>query len=134
MSTSAQPSDAEAQAAQAVVRAFHEALRRADVPAIQQLLAPDAVVLEGGHLESREEYLRHHVSADIEFAKAVPATVTASTATVSGQTAWVRSTSVSQGTFRGRAIKLTGAELVVLTRAAAVWEIRAIHWSSHAAR
>ena len=127
----AQPSDPEALAVQAVVRSFHEALHRGDVEAIRQLLAGDAVILESGRLESRQEYLRHHVDADIEFAKAVASKVTTSEATISGQTAWVRSTSVSQGTFRNRVLKLVGAELVVLTRAAARWEIRAIHWSSH---
>ena len=132
--TVAQPSAPEAVAAQAVVRAFHEALRRGDAAAVQRLLAADAVVLESGQMESREEYLRHHLSADIEFAKAAPSKVTASEALVSGQVAWVRSTSVSQGKFRDRAIKLNGAELVVLTRGATAWEIRAIHWSSHEAK
>ena len=127
----AQQSDADALAAQAAVRSFHDALRRGDAKAIQDLLATDAVILESGHVESRLEYLRHHLSADIEFARAVPSRLIRSEATVSGQTAWVRSATVSQGKFRKRNIKLSGAELVVLTRAASGWEIRAIHWSSH---
>ncbi|MDF0675495.1 MAG: nuclear transport factor 2 family protein [Nitrospira sp.] len=126
----AQQSDPDALAAQAAVRSFHEALRRGDVQAVQELLATDAVILEGGHLESRQEYLRHHLSADIEFAKAVPSKVTKSETTVSGQTAWVHSVTVSQGKFHNRKIKLSGAELVVLTRTASGWEIRAVHWSS----
>lgn len=130
----AQPADPEALAAQAVVRAFHEALRKGDVAAVERLLASDAVVLEGGELESRQEYLRHHLGADIEFARAVPSKVTSSEATVAGQAAWVRSTTVAQGTFRNRTMKLVGAELVVLTRGAVAWEIRAIHWSSHDAK
>ena len=127
----AQHTDPDALAAQAVVRSFHEALRRGDVQAVQQLLAPDAVILESGYVESRHEYLSHHLSSDVEFAKAVPSRVTKSEATVSGQTAWVRSATVSQGKFRNRNIKLSGAELVVLTRTATSWEIRAVHWSSH---
>lgn len=126
--------DPEALAAQAVVRSFHEALRRGDVRAVEALLATDAVILEGGQLESREAYLRHHLSADIEFAKAVPSKVTQSEATVSGQTAWVRAATVSQGRFRNRDINLSGAELVVLTRTASGWVIRAVHWSSHASQ
>lgn len=82
-------------------------------------------------MESREEYLKHHLSADIVFAKAVPSKTLRSEATVSGQTAWVRSATSSQGKFRNRNIKITGAELVVLTRTSTAWEIRAIHWSSH---
>lgn len=128
---SAQPPDAEAAAVQAVVRSFHDALRRGDAQAAQSLLAADAVILEGGHMESREEYLKHHLGADIEFAKAVSSKVIRSEATVAGQTAWVRSATSSQGKFRSRNVNLSGAELVVLTRTSAGWEIRAIHWSSH---
>lgn len=127
----AQQPEPDARAALAAVRSFHDALRRGDVPAVQELLAPDAVILESGHLESRQEYLRHHLGADIEFAKAVPTEVTSSEATVSGQAAWVRSATTSQGKFRNRKISLSGAELVVLTRTAKGWEIRAVHWSSH---
>lgn len=110
--------------------AFHDALRRGDEEAVKQLLAADAAILENGHIESRSDYLRRHLGADIDFAKAVPSEVTGSEATVSGDTAWVHSSSVAQGKFRDRVIKLTSAELVVLTRAAAGWEIRAVHWSS----
>ena len=127
----AQPPDPDAAAVQAVVRSFHDALRRGDAQAVQSLLAADAVILEGGHMESREEYLKHHLGADIEFAKAVPSKTTRTEATVSGEAAWVRSATSSQGKFRNRTVKLSGAELVVLTRASARWEIRAIHWSSH---
>jgi ketosteroid isomerase-like protein len=132
--TLAQPLGQDAVAAESVVRSFHEALLRGDGAAVRRILAPDAVVIESGQVESREEYLRHHLASDIEFARAVPSTITALVATVSGQTAWVRSTSTSQGTFRDRAIRLQGAELVVLTRGSTSWEIRAIHWSSHESR
>jgi ketosteroid isomerase-like protein len=130
VNASAQQPDSEALAAQAVVRSFHDALRRGDAQAAQVLLAADAVILEGGHMESREEYLKHHLSADIEFAKAVPSRTTRSEATVSGQTAWVRSATSSQGKFRNSTVNLSGVELVVLTRTSAGWEIRAVHWSS----
>ncbi len=115
---------------ESVVSSFHEALRSGNVEAVKQLLAPDAIVVEGGQVESREEYLSHHLAADIEFAKAVPSKRLASKATVNGQTAWVSSTSSSEGTFRSRTIKLQGAELVVLSKSSSSWVIRAIHWSS----
>lgn len=130
----AQASDPEAVAAQAVVRAFHDALRLGQVQAVEELLAPDAVILEGGHLESRQDYLQHHLPADIAFAQAVPAELTRSVATVQGDAAWVHSSSVSKGRFRQRDVRLAGAELVVLTRTASGWRIRAIHWSSHTAQ
>lgn len=128
---SAQPADPAARAAEAAVRSFHEALQRGDEATVRRLLAADAVILESGSLETRDEYLRHHLKADIEFTRSVPPRVTAMAATVAGPTAWVRSESVSQGTFRDRPVHLAGAELMVLTRGAAGWEVRAIHWSSH---
>src|SRR5687767_10344736 len=106
---------------EAVVRAFHEALQSGNVPAVKRLLAADSVILESGQLESRDEYLRHHLAADIEFAKAVPSRVLSSEATINGDTAWVRSVSATAGTFRNRPIKLARAELVVLTRTGSTW-------------
>lgn len=117
--------------AESVVRSFHDALRTGDAARVKQLLAPDAVIIEAGHLESREEYLSHHLSADIEFAKSVPSQLLSSRTTVHGATAWVQSATSSTGSFRDQAVKLVGAELVVLTRAGSSWEIRAIHWSSY---
>ncbi len=116
---------------QATVHSFHEALLAGNVATVKQLLATDAVILENGHLESREEYLNHHLSSDIEFAKAVPIQILSSRVQVSGETAWVTSTTTSVGTFRNRPVKLAGVELVVLTRKGLAWEVRAIHWSSH---
>jgi hypothetical protein len=35
-----------------------------------------------------------------------------------------------EGEYRGKAVDIASAELLVLTRAPAGWRIRAIHWSS----
>lgn len=125
--TSAQ---AQAPSPDSVVSAFHAALRNGNAEAVKQLLATDAIVVEGGQVESREQYLSHHLAADIEFAKAVQTKPLSSQTTVNGATAWVSSTSASEGQFRGRPVKLRGAELVVLTQSASSWVIRAVHWSS----
>ena len=52
--------------------AFHAALAAGDSAAALALLAPDAVVLESGEVETRAEYAAHHLAADIEFSRAVP--------------------------------------------------------------
>lgn len=96
------------------------------------LLATDAVILEGGSRESREEYRTHHLAADIEFVQAVPGRRLAPVVSVSGNAAWVSSTSNTQGTFRGKKVDLEGAELAILARTDSGWIIRAIHWSSQA--
>lgn len=131
LSAPARAEDSAARAsAKATAAAFQQALQSGDAAAVRRLLAPDAVVLEGGHQESLEEYLSHHLAADIEFAKAVPSRLVAMEAQVDGATAWVWSTRTSEGQFRKQALKLVNAELMVLTRLGEGWQIRAIHWSS----
>lgn len=118
----------------AAVTAFHDALARADSAAALALLAPDAVILESGDLETRAEYRAHHLPADIAFTRAVPSTGESSTVVLAGDVAWVTSTSRSTGTFQGRPVNSQNAELIVLSRDSAGWRIRAIHWSSRSRR
>jgi ketosteroid isomerase-like protein len=112
------------------VRAYHTALATGDSLAALRLLAPDAVILESGGVESRAEYRSHHLSADIEFASAVPSVRGEIAVTVAGDIAWASSTSTTEGMMGERRIKSSGAELMVLSRTAEGWRIRAIHWSS----
>ena len=112
------------------VDAFHDALRRGDGPAAMKLLAPDAIILEGGGIETRAEYESHHLAADMEFAKAVPSARSDVRVQLDGNTAWLTSASRTQGTFKERPINSRGAELMVLTKTPDGWRIRAIHWSS----
>ena len=119
----------------AAITAFHRALRAGDTAAVMALLAPDVVILESGDVESRAEYRAHHLAADVEFARAVGGVRTSPSVKVAGDAAWATATSVTTGTFRGRAINSAGAELMVLTRGEdGQWRIRAIHWSSHTRR
>jgi ketosteroid isomerase-like protein len=92
------------------------------------------VVLESGGAESRDEYRSHHLAADMEFARAVREARSPLRVAVRGDAAWVSSTSTASGTFRGRPVNSTAAELMVLTREATGWRIRAIHWSSRSRR
>lgn len=130
----AQSTAADSSAVAATVRAYHEALARGDSAVALRLLAADAVILEGGGRETREEYRSHHLPADIQFAQAVPAKRSVPQVTLSGDVAWASSTSTMQGTYRGQAVNSVGAELMVLSKTAAGWVIRAIHWSSRTAR
>ena len=116
------------------VRAYDRALSSGDSLAALALLALDAVILESGGVETREEYRSHHLPGDIQYARAVPSQEQRLAVRVRGDVAWSWSTSVTQGEFRGRQINSSGAELMVLTRTMAVWKISAIHWSSRARR
>lgn len=113
-----------------VVRQFHDALARRDSGAALALLAEDVVVLESGGIESRAEYRSHHLAADMQFAAAVHGHTGPLHVVISGDAAWVTSTTDVTGTAEGRAINNTSAELMVLTRTQAGWRIRAVHWSS----
>ena len=126
----AQSPAADSTAVTASVHAFHQALAAGDRAGALRLLAADAVILESGARQSRDEYAAHHLAEDIEFARAVPIERSALQITVSGDVAWANSTSLMRGTYRNRAIDTAGVELMVLSRTATGWVIRAIHWSS----
>ena len=114
----------------AVVERYHAALAAADTAAAMALLAPDAVVLESGGLETRAEYREHHLPADMEFAREVSHERASIAVRVEGPVAWAHSTSTSRGRFRDREVNSRGVELMVLRRTSRGWQIEAIHWSS----
>lgn len=118
----------------ATVDRFHAALAAGDSVAALAILADDVVILESGARESRDDYRAHHLIADIAFARAVPSRRGAMAVQIRGDVAWVTGTSASQGEYRGRPINSTGAELIVLSKEAGGWKIRAIHWSSRSIR
>ncbi len=130
----AQDTTADSAAVAAVVREYHEALASGDSTTALSLLSEDAIILEGGGIETRDEYRSGHLRGDIGFAKAVSREGSAIAVTVRGNVAWAASTSVTQGEYRDRTINSRGAELAVLTRTSDGWRIHAIHWSSRTVR
>jgi ketosteroid isomerase-like protein len=127
---SGQSSDADSAAVRAVVETFHSAIREGKPEAAAVTLADDAIMLEAGGVETREEYVKGHLPADIEFEKGVSTTRSPIRVVVSGDTAWVNSTSEVTGTYQGKPVNFLGAESMVLTRLKTGWRIRMIHWSS----
>ena len=127
----ASATSADSAAVAGAVVAYHDALVAGDSAKALALLATDAVILESGGVETREEYRGHHLPGDIAFARAVRSERTSPRVRVRGNVAWAWSTSVVQGTYRERAINSAGAELMVLGRTPdGRWLIHAIHWSS----
>lgn len=116
--------------ARAAVARFHAALAAGDSAAALGLLAPDALILESGTIETREEYRSGHLAADIEFAKVTTHEPAPASVTERGDAAWVSTAGRTTGTFRGRAVDVNSAELMVLTRTPEGWRIAAVHWSS----
>jgi ketosteroid isomerase-like protein len=129
----AQSPSADAAAVTAVVSGFHTALKAGNAAEVMRLLAADALLLEAGGIETRAEYEKNHLPADIEFEKAIASTRTPSRVTVAGEAAWAVTTSEFKGTFQNRPVDSIGVELMVLSRdPAAGWRIRSIHWSGRA--
>jgi len=129
-SGSAQKSTADSVAVVRVGTRFHTALETGDTTTIKQLLAPDLRVLESGAVETRADYIAHHLAADIEFAKSVRSESRLTSYSREGSVAWLVSTSSARGSFRGRQVDSVGAELMILSKTRLGWRIRAIHWSS----
>lgn len=124
-----------AEAASRTADRFHAALAAGDRAAVEMLLHRDAVVLEGGALETRLEYLGHHFGEDAAFLRTAERTPVHRRTEVAGDVAWVASTSRLTGTYEGRPLDLGSAELLVLRRDDATpdgWRVAAVHWSSGA--
>lgn len=116
------------------VTRFHAALAAGDSGTALALLTDDATILESGDAETKSDYRAHHVRADIEGARALPGQRTPIAVRVRGDVAWITTSTLTRGTYHGRPVNSGGAELMVLSREAGSWRIRAIHWSSHARR
>jgi ketosteroid isomerase-like protein len=84
------------------VHSFHAALSQGDAQAALILLAQDAVILESGFSQSREEYAREHLGEDIAFAKAVQTMRTNESVYHEAGVAWTTATTRAQGNFNGR--------------------------------
>jgi ketosteroid isomerase-like protein len=128
---SAQTSADEA-AVRTAVTGFHSALTAGDVKKAMSLIADDAVFLEAGGVETRAQYEKDHLPADIEFEKGVKVKRSPIRIVVVGDAAWASSTTEFQGTFQGRTIDSLGAELMVLSKVGGAWKIRAVNWSGRA--
>lgn len=126
--------ESDSAAVAAVVERYHQALESGDSAGALAILTSDAIILESGGMETREEYRSHHLPADIAFARAVKTVRGPIRVVVRGDVAWAASTNIVEGEFRGRRVNSASAELMVLTRAADGWKIAAIHWSSRTRR
>jgi ketosteroid isomerase-like protein len=113
-----------------VLDAFYGAIKRGDAQAAMSVIAPDALFIESGTLETRAEYEANHLPADIAFEKQVDGKRDPLRVTFAGDTAWVIATTAYDGEFDGAPVSFVSAQLMVLTKDAEAWKIRSIHWSS----
>ena len=113
-----------------VIEQFHAAVAAADSAMAAGLLTAEALILESGGQETKEEYFSHHFHGDAAFLAGTTREPGTSQLRLIGDAAWVASISRIHGTFRDRDIDSNSAELMVLQRTPEGWRIAAIHWSS----
>ena len=114
----------------AIVDKFYGGVKAGDTKAVMQLIAPDAVFVESGKIETRAEYEANHLPADIEFESQTKGTRGPSQVTfgANGNAAWV----ISRAEYdEGNPEKYINTQLMVLTRENGEWKIRSISWSSN---
>lgn len=112
------------------LESFYAAMKNAENSVAMALVADGAVFVEGGRLETRDEYEKNHLPADISFEKQVTGKRGPWQITFRDDTAWAIATTDYDGIFDGAPVAFTSAQLAVLTREDAGWRIRSIHWSS----
>jgi len=116
-----------------VVALFRRSLTSGDSVRAVSVLANDLIVMEGGSAESYAEYLGHHLAADIKASRSSNGERTITRVTVIGDAAFLTARTLTPGTTTNPQGS-ESAELMVLSRSAAGWRIRAIHWSSRRRR
>lgn len=114
----------------AAVVQFHAALQAADSARATSLLAEDAVILESGAIQTRSEYLSHHLAADMKASVGSRAQRTVVRVSLFGNSAIVVSRSVSPPSGADGNTGSEMAELMVVSKSTTGWQIRAVHWSS----
>lgn len=125
---------ADSVAAVAVVNQYEAALAAGDSAKAVALLADDLLVLEAGSIETRADYLAHHLGADIKASAGVKGDRTVVKVSVGGDAAYVITKTVRPPTGAQGSTGSELAELMVLSKTSAGWKIRAIHWSSRRRR
>jgi len=114
----------------AVLESFYGAIKRGDPAAAMSVIAHDALFVESGKLETREQYEKNHLPADIDFEKQVTGKRDPLRITFKDDAAWVIATTTYDGKFEGAPVQFVSAQLMVLSKDADAWKIRSIHWSS----
>jgi len=114
----------------AVFESFYGAVKRGDPAAAMSVIAPDAMFVESGTLETRAEYEKNHLPLDMDFERQITGKRGPLRITFAGDSAWVIATTEYDGKVDGGPVAFASSQLMVLTKDADAWKIRSIHWSS----
>ena len=125
---------ADSAAAQSIVDQYEAAMTAGDSAKAVSLLADDLLVMEAGTIETRAEYLAHHLGADIKASAGPKGERTVIKVNVVGDAAYVVTKTVRPGTGAQGSTGSELAELMVVAKTSGGWKIKAIHWSSRRRR
>jgi len=114
----------------ATLEAFYGAMKTGDTATAMAQIAQDAMFVESGRLETREQYEKNHFPNDFAFEKQITGKRTPWRITINGDTAWVIASTTYMGPVDGDDVNFVSSQLAVLTREMDGWKIRSIHWSS----
>ena len=109
---------------------FHQAIVENDSQKARELLSDSVRILEGGGIETKQEYLSHHFHSDGKFLSAMKREVESQNVKIEGNTAWISTQTHTWGTYSDRKLDLNSLELAVLKKEEGHWQITALHWSS----
>lgn len=126
----AQASRTDSAAAVATVAQFHAALSAADSARAVALLSEDVMILESGAIQTRNDYLSHHLGADMKASAGSKAQRSIVRVSMAGGSVIIVSKSISPPTGAEGNTGSEMAELMVVSKSATGWQIRAVHWSS----
>jgi len=125
MSTRSTPTD-EADVT-AAIESFYAAVKKGDPKAAMAAIAPDAIFVEAGRLETRQQYEETHLPLDIDFEKDNTGKRGPWSIKVNGDSAWA----IASTTYESADVPFVSTQLAVVTRGDdGKWLIRSIHWSS----
>jgi len=133
VSACAQSSDADRGAeAVAVMESFYEAILAGDGGAAMRLIAPEAVFVESGIVETRDQYEQNHLPRDIEFEGKFTGGRDREIMRMGadGDLAWILATTHYDGTFEDFPLAFDSLQLMVLSHESGEWLIESVHWSS----
>ena len=130
MPTTTQAQDSERGTVLALAEEFTAAIVAGDSARVTAVLARDAIISEGGKVESKVEYISGHFHGDSAYLAAIDRDQKSSDLKIVGDVAWLVSTTHMHGTYREREVDSISVETLVLHRSDSKWEIAAVHWSS----
>ncbi len=118
----------------AVVDSFHKALRLNQPEKAVGLLSLDALIYEQGFSEiSRDEWIQQQLGPAIAFAGDSDRRVVRRSSRISGDAAWVMSSTQTMVKLPERELVFNGGETAILQKEGDVWKIVHLHWSAHEA-